>query len=119
MMARSQEKTQVAIDSIKSAVPKSVGELVFLHLDLGNLSSVKASADDFLRRERKLHVLFNNAGVGYPGKGSKTKHGHELQLGVNCIGTFAFTKQLTPTLISGEDVTARHCPCDLGLIFRS
>jgi NAD(P)-dependent dehydrogenase (short-subunit alcohol dehydrogenase family) len=100
MMARSEEKTKTAIDSIKAAVPKSSGELIFLRLDLADLPSVKASAEEFLHKEQKLHALFNNAGVGYLEKGSKTKQGYELQLGVNCIGTFAFTKHVTPTLVS-------------------
>lgn len=47
-----------------------------------------------------MHILFNNAGVGYPEKGSESEQGYEFQLGVNCIGTFAFTKHLAPTLIS-------------------
>lgn len=34
-----------------------------------------------------------------PPKGSATKQGYELQLGVNNIGTFLFTKFLTPTLV--------------------
>jgi retinol dehydrogenase-12 len=100
MMARSEEKTNKAIDGIKAAVPSSRGELIFLKLDLSDIPSAKASAEEFLRREQNLHLLFNNAGVGYPEKGSKSKQGYELQLGVNCLGTFTFTKALTPALIS-------------------
>ncbi|KAM0443753.1 hypothetical protein ACHAO4_010434 [Trichoderma viride] len=100
MMARNEEKTNKAIDSIKSAVPSSRGELIFLKLDLSDIPSAKAAAEEFLRREQNLHLLFNNAGVGYPEKGSKSKQGYELQLGVNCLGTFTFTKALTPALIS-------------------
>jgi retinol dehydrogenase-12 len=106
MMARSEEKTKQAIASIKASVPNSSGELIFIRLDLADLSSIEASADEFLRREHKLDILFNNAGVGYPGKGSKTEQGYELQLGVNCIGAFAFTKHLTPILVS----TAKTSP---------
>ncbi|KAK1240128.1 hypothetical protein MKX08_007570 [Trichoderma sp. CBMAI-0020] len=100
MMARSEEKTNKAMDSIKSAVPSSRGELIFLKLDLSDIPGTKACAEEFLRREQHLHLLFNNAGVGYPEKGSKSKQGYELQLGVNCLGTFTFTKTLTPALIS-------------------
>ncbi|KAI1139780.1 NAD(P)-binding protein [Hypoxylon sp. FL0543] len=100
MMARSEEKTRRAIDDIKAAVPNSTGDLIYIRLDLADLPSIKTSAEEFLRRERKLDLLFNNAGVAYPEKGSTTKQGYELQLGVNCIGTFAFTKLLTPTLVS-------------------
>ncbi|KAI0123776.1 hypothetical protein BJ170DRAFT_674699 [Xylariales sp. AK1849] len=100
MMARSEEKTKKAIASIKTALPTSSGELVFLRLDLADLPSIKTSAQEFLRREQELHVLFNNAGVAYPGQGTRTDQGYELQLGVNCIGTFALTKHLTPVLVS-------------------
>ncbi|KAL7942025.1 hypothetical protein V8C42DRAFT_333382, partial [Trichoderma barbatum] len=108
MMARSEEKTKTAIDSIKSTVPKSAGELIYLKLDLSDIPSATASAEEFLRREKSLHLLFNNAGVGYPEPGSKTKQGYELQLGVNCLGTFAFTKTLTPALVA----TAKTSPAN-------
>lgn len=105
MLARSEEQTREAMAAIKAAVPKSTGDLVFLHLDLADLTSVRKTADDFLRKERSLHLLFNNAGVGFPEKGSKTKQGYELQLGVNCIGPWALTKYLTPTLVSTAEIS--------------
>lgn len=91
-MARPEEKTKKAIDSIKSAVPSSRGELIYLKLDLSDIPSAQASAEEFLRREQNLHLLFNNNSVGYPEKVSKSKQGYELQLRVNCLRTFAFTK---------------------------
>lgn len=106
MMARSEEKTLRAIESIRAAHPKSRGDLVYIRLDLADLSTIKDSTQAFLQKESKLDILFNNAGVGFPDAGSKTKQGYELQLGVNCIGSFALTQQLTPTLIS----TAKTAP---------
>ncbi|KAI0113648.1 hypothetical protein GGR51DRAFT_546881 [Nemania sp. FL0031] len=100
MMARSEDKTRHAMADIESDIPNSRGRMIYHKLDLSNLESVKASAQAFLTKERKLHVLFNNAGVGYPEKGSRTTQGHELQLGVNVLGTFAITKHLTPLLVS-------------------
>ncbi|KAI2617418.1 NAD(P)-binding protein [Hypoxylon sp. NC1633] len=108
MMARSETKTKSAMDDIKASVPKSNGDLYYIHLDLADLTTIKASADEFLRREQQLHLLFNNAGVGYPEPGSKTKQGYEIQLGVNCIGTFALTQLLTPILVS----TAKASPAN-------
>jgi retinol dehydrogenase 12 len=63
---------------------------------------VKVAAQSFLAQESKLNVLFNNAGVmvGPVEPPLKTVQGHELALGVNCVGTFLFTKLLTPTLIA-------------------
>ncbi|KAF4973192.1 hypothetical protein FSARC_444 [Fusarium sarcochroum] len=106
MLARSTTKNEKACEEIKAAIPKSQGELICLPLDLADLPSIKVSAAEFLRRENKLHVLFNNAGVGFPEHGPKTKQGYELQLGVNCLGTFALTKELTPTLVA----TAKSSP---------
>jgi len=100
LLARSEEKTKKAIESIKAAVPKSSGTLTFIHLDLADLTSIRATADAFHSHESQLHLLFNNAGVAMPAGGSKTKQGYELQMGVNCLGSFALTKLLTPTLVA-------------------
>lgn len=104
--ARSEEKAKAAIESIKASSPDSKGALALLHLDLADLTTIKKSATDFLSQETKVHVLFNNAGVMTPPQGSKSAQGYELQLGVNNLGTFLFTKLLTPALAS----TARDEP---------
>ncbi|KAL9560699.1 hypothetical protein ACKAV7_015190 [Fusarium commune] len=93
-------------DEIKAAFPESLGELICVPLDLADLERVQAAATKFLNQEDKLHVLFNNAGVGFPEYGSKTKQGYELQLGVNCLGSFTLTQKLTPTLVA----TAKTSP---------
>jgi len=98
--ARSQEKANNAIDSIKSAFPNSRGQLIYLHLDLNDLTTIKASADDFLSKEDKLNVLWNNAGVMATPQGSKTNQGYEMQLGINNVAPFLFTKLLAPILIN-------------------
>jgi NAD(P)-dependent dehydrogenase (short-subunit alcohol dehydrogenase family) len=98
--ARSQEKAEKAIEVIKKSSPNSSGELVFLRLDLTNLATIRASAEEFISKETKLDVLFNNAGVWITPQGSKTEQGYELTLGVNDIGPFMFTKLLTPLLVA-------------------
>lgn len=98
--ARSREKADKAITDIKAAFPNSKGELVFLYLDLDDLAVVKKSAEEFLAKETKLNVLWNNAGVMIPPQGSKTKQGYEQQLGTNCIAPFLFTQLLTPILVN-------------------
>ncbi|KAM0450625.1 hypothetical protein ACHAO4_006611 [Trichoderma viride] len=96
--ARSQVKATEAIDAIRTACPSSTGRLEFLALDLADLEAVAKSAKEFLTRESKLDVLFNNAGLMHPPQGSKTKQGYELQLGVNNLGHLLFTELLTPLL---------------------
>ena len=60
LAARSKEKAEKAIASLKEATGK---EAIFLELDLGSLSAVKRSADEFLSKETELHILFDNAWV--------------------------------------------------------
>ncbi len=45
---------------------------MFLKLDLGDLTTIKKSVEEFLRNEQRLDVLWNNAGVMVPPKGSVT-----------------------------------------------
>lgn len=97
--ARNESKARQAMDRISKESPNSRGLLEFLHLDLDDLTTIHKSASDFLAREDKLHVLWNNAGVMCPPQGSLTKQGFEMQLGVNNIAPQLFTKLLTPLLI--------------------
>ncbi|KFA66451.1 hypothetical protein S40285_08529 [Stachybotrys chlorohalonatus IBT 40285] len=98
--ARSSDKASAAIAEIKQEYPSSNGELAFLPLDLADLSTIKGSVQQFLDKETRLDVLFNNAGVMHPADGSVTAQGYELQLGVNCLGSFLLTKLLTSILIA-------------------
>lgn len=101
MTARSMEKANAAIEDIQNAVPKSTGSLIPLVLDLADLSTIKASAEQFTSAESRLHVLFNNAGyMGPENKTDRTPQGHEMHFGVNCLGPFLLTKLLLPTLVS-------------------
>ena len=70
-----------------------------MRLDLANLATIRTSAEEFISKETKLNVLFNNAGVWIIPQGSKTGQGYELTIGVNDIGPFMFTKLLTPLLV--------------------
>ncbi|KAI1754786.1 short-chain dehydrogenase [Xylaria castorea] len=106
--ARSEAKANAAIDDIRRLYPDSKGELAYLHLNLSDLTTIKASADAFLAKEQRLDVLFNNAGVMVPPQGSTTAQGYELQLGVNNIATFLFTRFLYSIMVQ----TARETPRD-------
>ncbi len=71
--ARSLEKIKAAIRAIKTELPGTDGRLVALNLDLADLSTIKASAEEFLSKEDRLDVLVHNAGVMTPPAGSKSK----------------------------------------------
>jgi NAD(P)-dependent dehydrogenase (short-subunit alcohol dehydrogenase family) len=75
-----------------------LGEIEFLHLELNDLSTIKASAEAFQKKESKLDVLWNNAGVSLPAVGSKSSQGHELQMATNALGPLLYTQLLLPSL---------------------
>lgn len=64
MACRSGSRTQDAIDSIKQKTEgvENVGELVFKHLELSFLASVRKCAKEILYTEKRIDMLVNNAG---------------------------------------------------------
>ncbi len=88
---RNQEKAMKAIQKMKA--DGGTGELVYEHLDLASLRSVKAFADNVIQAESSLDLLVNNAGIMIPPP-SKTEDGFEIQFGVNFVGHFALTGHL-------------------------
>ena len=88
LACRSEEKTMPIVDEIARAG----GKAVFLPLDLSDFASTRACADSFLRRDRPLHLLVNNAGLA--GGRGLTPSGFELHFGVNHLGHFLLTTSL-------------------------
>uniref|UniRef100_A0A8C9MXM2 Dehydrogenase/reductase 13 n=1 Tax=Serinus canaria TaxID=9135 RepID=A0A8C9MXM2_SERCA len=71
--------------------------VLFMHLDLASLRSVRAFASTFLRQEPQLHLLINNAGVS---AGGTTEDGFSLPFQVNHLGHFLLTQLLLERLRS-------------------
>lgn len=88
---RNEEKALNAIERMKAN--NGTGELVYGHLDLASLNSVKAFANVVINNEQRLDLLINNAGIMIPPP-SKTEDGFEIQWGVNFAGHFALTGHL-------------------------
>lgn len=63
ILGRSSQKASVSIAATKALFPDSTGRLEFIAIDLADLSTIKGAANEFLRREGRLDVLVNNAGV--------------------------------------------------------
>lgn len=100
---RSESKAATAIEQIQSRYPDSSGKLLFLKLDLSDLSSIKPAVQEFLRRNERegrgrLHWLDNNAGVMVPPRGARGARGEDLQAVTNVYGPFLLTKLLLPIL---------------------
>jgi retinol dehydrogenase 12 len=72
--------------------------LIWLNLDLGELSKTRKGAEEFLSKEEKLDQLYCSAGVMAPELGSKTADGIEMQLGTNVIAHHFLIKLLLPAI---------------------
>ncbi len=97
LAVRSIAKGEKAADRIRALHPAA--EVTVMHLDLGDLASVRHFASEFSGRFGRLDILINNAGVMVPPY-SKTKDGFELQFGTNHLGHFALTAHLLPLLMA-------------------
>jgi NAD(P)-dependent dehydrogenase (short-subunit alcohol dehydrogenase family) len=112
MLTRSQEHADHATARIKAVyaerddTEERRGSLHFISMDLTDLATVKAAAEEFLRRETRLDVLFNNAGTGALQNAPATRQGLEYHFGVNSVGGFLLARLLTPVLSQ----TARNTP---------
>lgn len=74
-------------------------DVAYLRLDLADLASVRAFAEEVKARYDGLDLLVNNAGVAMTPR-RLTKDGFELMLGTNHFGHFALTGLLLPLLLN-------------------
>jgi NAD(P)-dependent dehydrogenase (short-subunit alcohol dehydrogenase family) len=95
LACRNAEKAAKALAEVAAGATGPAPEVVAL--DLADLDSVRAAADDVAGRVESLDVLMNNAGVMAVPKG-RTAQGFETQLGTNHLGHFALTGLLLPLL---------------------
>jgi NAD(P)-dependent dehydrogenase (short-subunit alcohol dehydrogenase family) len=93
MTSRDAGKGAKAVDVVKAAHPAANVEIA--HLDLADLGSVRAFAQEFMSRHERLDLLVNNAGI-MAAPYRKTVDGFELQFGTNHLGHFALTGLLMP-----------------------
>jgi NAD(P)-dependent dehydrogenase (short-subunit alcohol dehydrogenase family) len=91
---RSEAKGRAAMAGIAAATGSD--RVSFLPLDLADLGSVRACAAAFLALGEPLHVLVNNAGLGWTR--GLTADGFELAFGTNHLGHFALTMALADHL---------------------
>lgn len=100
MACRDIGKAEEAAKDIRSLAEgvEGAGTVEVVCLNLGSLASVRQCAQELLRKEEKIQLLVNNAGVMVCPEG-KTEDGFETQFGVNHLGHFLFTCLLLPRII--------------------
>ncbi|KAG9224697.1 hypothetical protein PTI98_010151 [Pleurotus ostreatus] len=104
LAARSEAAAKEAIEQIEHETPElqrlgDKNRIEFLHLDLSTLKGSKAAAETFLKLEKRLDVLINNAAL-LPCRYATTSDGIESTMAVNHFGTFVFTQTLFDLLVS-------------------
>lgn len=105
MLAENDAKVILAVRTVKKGEEAAErirekyadADVEVMELDLADLESVKAFAENFKQEFSELHLLINNAGVMIPPY-TKTKDGFELQFGTNHLGHFALTAHLLELL---------------------
>ncbi|MGH9246863.1 MAG: oxidoreductase [Acidimicrobiales bacterium] len=100
MACRNEEKAKAGLDEVQAVATGPTPEVV--RLDLADLSSVRACAEEVGGAVDRLDVLMNNAGVmALPLR--RTADGFEMQFGTNHLGPFALTGRLLPSLLAAEE----------------
>ena len=97
LASRNQEASKEAIERIHAITPNT--KIESIPLDLASFDSVRACVSVFQAKGYPLHLLINNAGQMFDGKGvSFTSNGFEMTFGVNHLGHFLFTNLLLEDL---------------------
>ena len=84
MLCRSREKGEAARQKLSALVK---GKVDLILIDLGDLVSVRAAAEEIREKYEKIDALINNAGIMMTPQ-QKTVDGFDLQMGANHLGHF-------------------------------
>lgn len=96
LASRSRDRGEAARSEILKAIPDA--KIAVMHLELGDLASVRSFSVEFRKRYNKLDVLLNNAGI-MMSPYFQTKDGFEGQFGINHLGHFALTGLLMEVVL--------------------
>jgi NAD(P)-dependent dehydrogenase (short-subunit alcohol dehydrogenase family) len=98
--ARDLDKAKAATAQVRKDAAANGGSFDLVELDLGNLKSVRASADALLEKGRPFDVVIANAGVMATPFGH-TADGFETQFGTNHLGHFVLVNRIAPLIRAG------------------
>jgi NAD(P)-dependent dehydrogenase (short-subunit alcohol dehydrogenase family) len=98
--ARDLAKAEAATASVRAEAAAHGGSFELVALDLANLASVRACADELLAKGEPFDVIIANAGVMATPFGH-TADGFETQFGTNHLGHFVLVNRIAPLLRDG------------------
>src|SRR6202043_436750 len=99
--ARDLNKAKAATEQVSKAAAANGGSFSLIELDLANLKSVRACADQLLAKGDAFDVVIANAGVMATPFGH-TADGFETQFGTNHLGHFVLVNRIASLLHSGS-----------------
>jgi len=99
MAVRNVDAGNRVAEQLRGGLGAGAGQLQVMHLDLANLSNVRAFASAW---SGPLHILVNNAGVMAPPTLTRSSQGWETQFATNHIGHFALAQQLHGALAAAN-----------------
>jgi NAD(P)-dependent dehydrogenase (short-subunit alcohol dehydrogenase family) len=98
--ARDLKKAEAATSQVRKDAASGGGRFEMVELDLGNLKSVRACADQLLAKGEPFDVVIANAGVMATPFGH-TVDGLETQFGTNHLGHFVLVNRIASLLRRG------------------
>jgi NAD(P)-dependent dehydrogenase (short-subunit alcohol dehydrogenase family) len=99
--ARDLTKAEAATAQVRKDASSNGGGFELVKLDLANLTSVRACADQLLAKGEFFDVVIANAGVMATAFGH-TVDGFETQFGINHLGHFVLVNRIAPLLRTGS-----------------
>jgi len=116
MLNRNNKKAEDTISSFKELLGNDI-EVLNIHLDLAELSSVRNAAKEVINTVPKIDALVCNAAIAQVPKQVLTVDGFESQLGVNHYSNFLLQALLYPRIkeSKGRIVVVGSMGYDLGI----
>jgi NAD(P)-dependent dehydrogenase (short-subunit alcohol dehydrogenase family) len=99
--ARDLIKAEPATAQVRSDAFENGGSFELIKLDLANMKSVRACADELVARGDPFDVIIANAGVMATPFGH-TADGFETQFGTNHLGHFVLVNRIAPLMRNGS-----------------
>ena len=94
-------KAQAATAQVRQDAAAHGGSFALVALDLADLKSVRACADELLAKDEPFDVVIANAGVMATPFGH-TADGFETQFGTNHLGHFVLVNRIAPLMRAGS-----------------
>ena len=98
---RDLSKAEAATAQVRKDAAENGGGFELVELDLGNLKSVRASADRLVARNEPFDLVIANAGVMATPFGH-TADGFETQFGINHLGHFVLVNRIAALMRTGS-----------------